>query len=130
MLDQLRDVVVHGAPLGGLQPGFLDVLHSLRGIAFFGIGEVGADNVEKELCGIRVQGDRMADAAEVGRYVRNGAEIAGLAFGQKKQLVEKLERGRRRLMDTCDDDELRGPRQSCLQSLTAFILHCWLPPIP
>jgi hypothetical protein len=55
----------------------------------------------------------MADAAEVGRYVRNGAEIARLAFGQKKQLVEKLKRGRRWLMDTCDDDELRDSSVLC-----------------
>jgi hypothetical protein len=58
----------------------------------------------------------MSDTAEIGRYLRNGAKVAGLAFGQKKQLVEEMECGRRRLMDTCDDDELRYPRQSCLQS--------------
>lgn len=92
------------------------MLHSLHGITFFGIGEVGADDIENELCGIRVQRDGVPDAAEVGRHVRNGAKVAGLAFGQKKQLVEELECGRRRLMDTCDDDELRDPRQSCLQS--------------
>jgi hypothetical protein len=33
-----------------------------------------------------------------------------------------LECGRRRLMDTCDDDELRDLRQSCLQSSNSIRL--------
>lgn len=80
MLDQLRDLVVYGPPLGGLQPRFLDMPHSFRGIAFLCIGEVGADNVENELCGIRVQRDGVPDTAEIGRYLRNGPKVAGLAF--------------------------------------------------
>ena len=103
----LRVLIIQRGRVGGVGPVQMDLLDLLLGCDLRAASEIAADQVEDELGWVGVRREGMTDAVKVGRDICDGTEVAGFPTGEEKELVKELKGGCRRLVDTCDDDELR-----------------------
>lgn len=104
-IDTLRDLGTRCGCFFGILPGVLELLDRVTRRILFS-AEVCAGNIEEKLGRVGMRRDRVADAVEVVLDLGDGAKVTGLPGREEKELIEELEGGRGRLVDTSDDNNL------------------------
>lgn len=103
-MRRLFDSVVHLDARGRFAPRFANMLCSTTDFTIF--VQVGVDEIEEEFSRVRLCRNSIADPVKVCGRLCDGTEVAGLASGQKAELVELLKCCGGRLVNGRDDDEL------------------------